>query len=187
MMGRMKTLFQCFLCWNVRTFAIGVIAYGKPDVVIALSLGLCAGRIKSLKRFPGLSNEVMAEIIKEDFKDLPKILQWEVADALGDLKAKRINEHRIKGQYLDTYEVVSQIRDLMFHDGMKCAILIAHPLHAWRAMKVCEKMGIATLVPNGLERIPFDHLSVQSWTRGPIRFILREIPARLLYWYRGWI
>lgn len=193
MWNKIITLLQCFFCWRVEVFSrsqmIGkaIVNHGIPDVVIAQSFGLRAGNVKNPKGLPGFSNEVMAKIIKQDFKDLPKILQWEVADALGDRKVKRIEQHREKGEYLDTYEVISQTKEFMLRSGMKRAVLIAHPFHAWRVKKVCEKMGIRVVVPYDIIIVPFDPLSVQWQTRNLKSWIFYEMIARLIYWHRGWI
>ena len=129
---------------------------------------------------------------------IPVILQKEIVDrfrAFRDESSSPITEgiimgiverHR-EGKYLDTYEVLSQAREVMRKYRWTRAILVAHPAHISRCKKVLEKMGMIVIIPKGLEYIPFDIHSTQWWTRGRLKWWLREIPTRILYKARGWI
>ena len=120
------------------------------------------------------------------------ILQIEVANAVLKRLPERpkdlwiIRKHREKGKYLDTREVVYQTWEIMKKHNWTEAIVIAHPLHISRVVKVFEKMGIETLIPKDVKNIPFDPNSTQWWTRNVFLWWLREIPSRIIYKMRGW-
>ena len=97
-----------------------------------------------------------------------------------------IEKHRTEGKYLDTYEVLAQAVEAMKENKLAKAILVAHPGQTWRATKVLEKMGIEVIIPVGLETICFDLYSTQWWTRGPLRWWIREIPTRIFYKLKGY-
>ncbi len=140
---------------------------------------------------PGLSNKAIAEIVWNiaQKRGLPMILQWEVAYALPDEPDNLtvIRSHRIKGEYLDTMEVLSQTKEIMGKQRWEKAIVVAHPSHIWRVKKMFEKMGVKIIIPSGLRDIPFDPQSEQWWTRNIFFWILREIPVRLICLAKGWI
>ncbi|MBU3942369.1 hypothetical protein KKA24_00115 [Patescibacteria group bacterium] len=126
---------------------------------------------------------------------LPMIFQKEVASAFRSLAGgkdaeivKVIEEDRVKGKRLDTYEVLAQAFEVIKKRGWNKVILVAHPDHIWRAKKVLEKMRLKVLIPSGLEDIPFDPHSSQWWTRGPlVWWLLWEIRARIFYKLKGYI
>lgn len=157
-------------------------------VIVAQSFGIGANDT------PGLSNEVMAKVVLKIRKriGLSMILQIEVANALLKLLPKKpkdlwiIRKHREKGKYLDTREAVYQICEIMKRHNWGEAIVIAHPLHISRVVKVFEKMGMETVIPKkDIESIPFGP-STQWWTRNSLLWWLREIPSRIIYKLRGW-
>ena len=167
-------LFFCFFCWKVEAGSEKEIS--EADVVVGQSFGL-------RKDSPGISNEALAEIAKKlhGWYGLPLVLQWEISDCLPDLpKAGTIREHRVGGKYLDTYEMLFQAKILCRQKGWKKAIILAHPDHYWRCAMTAKKIGFEVLAVN-TSSVPYDELSVQSWTRSAIKFIPREIVARLLY------
>ena len=160
----------------------------EAQVIIAPAFG--AGEMGD----PGLANLFLGDIVGEISikENLPIIAQIEVANALNALPVplkliEVIKEHRIKGKYLDTYEVLSQAKEIMEKKGWNIAILVAHPAHLPRCKKVLEKMGVKVIIPEGLEKIPFDSFSTQWWTRNKFAWWIREIPTRLLYKIKGWI
>ena len=75
-------------------------------------LGLSFGQGRDNR--PGLTNEKLAEVVKRLWQEykLLLLLQWEIADCLpGILDESRdlvVKEHRQKGEYLDTREVILQ-------------------------------------------------------------------------------
>jgi hypothetical protein len=140
---------------------------------------------------PGISNEQLAHYAREHFPDLPALLQQEIADAYDLLTPTAtvlsIHRHRQAGSYLDTREVADQGRLLMQQRGWKVAVLLAHGHHVPRALRVCTRLGICTVVPAGLERIPFCPDSLQPWTRSAEGWYRRERLVQLHHAWRGWL
>jgi hypothetical protein len=136
----------------------------EGECIIGFSFGQ---RVENGQIKPGLSNEDLAEFIKNLKTDKPLILQFEIADALGDteLPLFRITEHREKGKYLETSEVAEQTLEIMKAHQWKTAVLIAHPFHMPRVDAVSKKLGISTIVPSGLDIVRFDPKSAQEKTR----------------------
>lgn len=169
-------LFQCFFCWRIKPDSEKEIA--SADVIISQSFG---------SREPyygfGISNEKLAILVWRIHLKyrIPLILQWEIADCIPDLpKAYVVEKHRIEGEYLDTYECIYQQRVFCQTKGWQKAIMIAHPDHYWRCMMVAKKLGFKVIAID-TSSVPYDSLSSQPWTRSAIRFIPREIVARLIY------
>jgi len=158
-------------------------------VIVAQSFGMGANGT------PGLSNEAMAKIVLKirERTGLSMILQIEVANALLKLLPEKpkdlwiIKEHREKGKYLDTREVVYQTWGIMEKHNWTEAVVVAHPAHVSRVTRLFKKMGMETLIPKkDIESIPFDPNSTQWWTRNIFLWGLREIPSRIIYKMRGW-
>lgn len=156
------------------------------EAIVTLSFGLRP------ENKPGRSNEKLAEWSEYLHREynLPLVLQWEIADCLLEPEktktAKVIREHRIKGKYLDTYEVLSQAKDFCDEKGWKKILLAAHQDHLPRAIKTAKKLGFVVKISR-VVKFPYDSLSVQPWTRNKWRFKLHEIPANLLYLLKGYI
>lgn len=152
------------------------------EVILAQSFGLRADG-------PGVSNEALAEVVRSLHlrHGLPMVLQWEVADCLTDLPmAGVIREHEEPGKYLDSREVLLQSWSICQAHGWKRAVVVAHPDHAWRVARIAHKLGFQVAVAN-TSQVPYDPESTQVWTRGPVRFLLREVVAVALFFWRGWI
>jgi len=177
----LSTLVRCFFCWRVRTATKDELAHA--EVVLGQSFGLRS-------HDPGPSNAELARIAHALSRQhqTPLILQWEISDALvhPTTCAGVVREHRIRGRYLDTYEVLSQSAILCRSRGWKRAIVLAHPDHAWRVVRTAERLGF-TAVAADTGTVPYDPKSIQPWTRRRASFIPRELVARLLYLVRGWI
>jgi hypothetical protein len=160
----------------------------EAQCVVAFSFGLLAhGPVIQ----PGPSNEDLARFALEHFAGLPKILQREVADAYLALapgsSVFRIDTHRQPGKYLDTREAADQACGILRTHGWRTAVLLAHAHHVPRAAAVCERLGIAVVVPPGLERVRFCRGSRQPWTRNRGMWFLREVPTLAYYRCKGWI
>ena len=161
----------------------------NADCVIGLSFGQRGHRYNIE---PGLSNQDLAEFAKQHFADLPKTLQFEIADAYAEIggvdEVERISEHRKPGKYLDTREVVDQAKLIMDRHGWKTVVVLAHPMHLPRVDAVCRKLGMQTVAVPGLNgAIEFDPLSTQSWTRNADKFRGYEPLALVLYGLKGWV
>lgn len=143
---------------------------------------------------PGLSNQDLASVALRCFPRLPKILQFEIADAYKesaadtDEKPIRIEHHRRPHRYLDTLEVAQQAQDIMKQHSWKKAVILAHPNHMPRVVAVCQKLGIDCIVTRDtVGAVEFDLLSSQKWTRSLERWHGYE--PLCLYYFRlkGWI
>jgi uncharacterized SAM-binding protein YcdF (DUF218 family) len=163
----------------------------EADCVIGLSFGY---RGKPGHATPGLSNQDLANFAIKHFPDLPKILQFEIADAYEEAEGAgakdimRVSQHRLKGKYLDTREVAAQAQLLMKQHGYKRAALLAHPNHMPRVDAVCAKLGIQTIVVEGLKgAIEFDPQSTQKWTRELDQWRGYEPQAIEFYQLKGWL
>jgi hypothetical protein len=187
-------------------------AHGDPqkaDCLIGFSFGYRGGRAQgaslaaqaTARRFwrkhpvsPGLSNEDLAAVAARDFAHLPKIMQFEIADAYGALKApgarqvERIEHHRDPQYYLDSREVAVQARAIMRARGWRRAIILAHPNHIPRLDLICARLGIRTIV-TGVERgaVEFDPRASQKWTRNLQRWRGYEPLVLVYYWLKGWV
>jgi hypothetical protein len=159
---------------------------GDSDCVVAFGFGY----VKVGNNIgPGLSNQQMADHLNELYFRLPKILQFEVADALTStaINVYRVERHRKLGVYLDTREVAEQAKEIMDRQGWKKAIIIAHPNHMPRADAVCQKLGIETVAPSGLGTIGFDANSVQEWTQNASAWSEQESKTIDYYADKDWI
>src|SRR5437868_9175076 len=118
----------------------------SADCLIGFSFGY---ELKNNKLIPGTSNEQLAEFTKK-YPELPKILQFEIADALKTEQAvHRIDANHEAGEYLDTYGVALQAKQIMVKNNYKTALLIAHSYHIPRIAVVCSKLVIAHVIPAG--------------------------------------
>jgi uncharacterized SAM-binding protein YcdF (DUF218 family) len=161
------------------------------DCVLGFSFGY-RGKGKSVT--PGLSNQDLANVCSKQFAGLPKILQFEIADAYeqaggeGAEKVLRISKHRRKGQYLDTREVAEQGQRLMAKQGWKTAVLLAHPYHMPRIQMVCTHLGINWVATDDLRgAVEFDPQSTQKWTRSVDQWRGYEPLAITFYRMKGWL
>lgn len=141
------------------------------------------------KTLPGLSNIDLAEFIANNYSYLPKILQFEIADALIRYTGfmHRIEKHREPGTYLNTLEVARQAKEVMDKHQWQVALLVAHPYHMPRVDAVCQKLGIKSIVPPGLECIRFDSESEQDWTRDQVSWAQKELKSITGYASKGWL
>jgi hypothetical protein len=158
------------------------------DCVVGFAFGRL-GRAPNVRA--GVSNEHLAGFARRHFPDLPAILQQEVADVYQRLAPGHpvlpIDRHQEAGRYLDTREVAEQARQLMAQRGWQVAVLLAHGHHVPRALRVCTRLGIRTVVPAGLQAIPFCPNSSQPWTRSARAWYRRECLVLLHYAWRGWL
>ena len=171
---------ECIFKWRVKSSDKRELA--DSQVILAQSFGLRPSD-------PGESNKALAKIVENLYKrfQLPLVLQWEIVYYLPDIPMEGIiREHRQAGKYLDTFEALNQSKDICKQHGWKKAIIIAHPDHIWRVAETARKMGFTVRIVD-TQSVPYDSHSTQLWTRGRIRFLTREIPARILYLLRGWI
>ena len=191
MLQRLKLLFECFFCWPFRGRVKPEGNLKDADVIIAPSFGQGENN-------PGFSNVDIAGYIfiaLMELKNLPLILQWEVASIYSQFlkgleekpKLHTVRTHRHWWKYLDTYEVLSQTKQIIEQEEWHHPVLVAHPWHIFRAKKILKKMGIKPIIPSDLGIISFDSESTQWWTRNWFFWMIREVPTRLIYFKCGWI
>lgn len=163
----------------------------QADCVIGFSFGY---RGKGKRIEPGLSNEDLAAVAARHYDHLPKILQWEIADAyLKQVKKPtqpiiKITKHRRKGKYLDTQEVAMQAKEAMRQRGYKTAVLLANAYHLPRVQAVCTQLGISWVTTDDLRgAVEFDLRSSQKWTRSRDAWRGYEPLAMMFYRMRGWL
>ena len=181
--------------WNGRYIVRGKDA--NADCVIGFSFGY---RGKVGQTTPGLSNEDLADVAFKNYAALPKIFQFEIADAYAKTgatdadKVIRITEPRklkytyLTAHQLDTIEVAEQAKIIMEQHGWKTAILLAQPNHMPRVQAICSREGIGW-VSDLDERgaVEFDPRSGQRWTRSLGIWRLYEPGALMYYRLRGWL
>ena len=182
----LATLFR--QAWSGRYTAHGDVS--EADCVIGFAFGYeqDAHGVQ-----PGVSNEDLAGYLRDHLPGLPRVLQVEVAEARARLAPADaapqfiIRQHRRAGVHLDTREVAEQALAILEQHGWRQAVVLAHPNHLPRSDVVCRKLGIATVLPPGLERVRFGPRSVQKWTRNRFAWMRREAGALLYYRWQGWI
>ncbi|MDD5013923.1 MAG: hypothetical protein PHW73_02330 [Atribacterota bacterium] len=122
------------------------------DAIVGLSFGR------------GSANKYLADIIKEIKKDhdIPVIVQTEIGDYyIGADNV--IKEHRQKGKYLDTFEVLAQAGIILGQQN-PTIILVAHPAHFYRALFIAKRLGLK-IVEGRVFKAIYDKNDSQVWTR----------------------
>lgn len=142
-------------------------------------------------REPGPCNEYLAALALATSNGRPIISQAEIDQAICSLRPSMGADHVIGSsrnpeRYLDTHECAVHLQSMMGDNGWKTAVLIAHPHHLPRAQTVFASRGIETASPPCVRAI-WDRKSSQPWTRGPLRWAIRELFAIWLYERRGWL
>ena len=175
----LKSFFQCIFCWKLKPGSKRELK--DSDVILALSFG-------RRENTSGMSNIQLAlgvEMLSREF-GLPVITQWEISERLTAYidKAGEIREHRIKGKYLDTLEVLIQSLEICKKRNWKKAVIVAHPDHIWRCAETAKKLGFEVVIAD-TAYVAYDDRSIQPLTRNRTRFVLREIAARLAFLFKG--
>jgi len=175
-----KLLFflKCLFCWGYKP--TGKIE--KGDCIVTLSFG-------RHKRNSGSSNIAISQLIDQSNSGkntVPVIAQFEVAEqVMHGVVMHRVGQWR--DGYLPSWKVVDKIIAKMRELGVSRPILYAHPDHVWRIKRHFLRHQIELIIPDNLSEVPYDRYSVQWWTRGPIRWRLREILVRLYCWRKNLI
>ena len=163
----------------------------KADCLIVFSFGY-RGRRKQAT--PGLSNQDLANLAIKYYAELPKIMQFEVADAYtaahgpDNAPIVRIEKHRKPGVYLDTREVAVQAKRIMAENGWKSPVLLAHPYHMPRVQAVCSSLKIDwSAGKEEVGAVEFDPLSSQGWTTSLDKWRGYEPLAIIYYRMKGWL
>jgi hypothetical protein len=197
----------------MRAFTGRYKTHGDPataDCVIGFSFGYRGGKVVSQglatqatahsvlpqrqKVYPGLSNEDIADLAVRKYPDLPKIFQFEIADAYKTLEGPnakqvtRIEKHHDPRYYLDSREVAYQAAEIMKKHGWKNAIIMGHPNHIPRLDAICKRLGINTIVTRDeYGGVEFDLRASQKWTRSIDKWRSYEPLVIMYYWLKGWV
>ncbi len=162
----------------------------EADAIVGLSFGQRCDR-KLAVCVPDPSNYELAQYIDkiEQKITLPRLLQTEIDYHIHHGNNVELNVDHNKTNirlYLDTYEVLRQVRVEMKKEGLRRPLLVAHSAHIARVDAVARKMGMDTIVLAGLPRV-WDHQSTQIWTRNYSFWLFRESLAILVYKLKGLI
>lgn len=180
-MSSLYAYVECFKNWNVEPAS--ELKLSTADCIVGFSMGIRDSWDM------GTSNEFLSEIIWDlsERYNLPIMIQWELGecDFNFDLPSNRIVRcHRVKGEYLDTFEVADQMQIELMYQPLTRPIVVAHPHHMWRCLKSMEKRGFQPMAAD-TKNVPYDRQSAQGWTKDPILFVPREIAGRLTFTYQG--
>ncbi|MFH0952683.1 MAG: hypothetical protein V1838_05935 [Patescibacteria group bacterium] len=182
-MRLLKVLWQCLFRWSVNAYEPN---FAENSASLVLAFG---------KRKMGdvLSNIQLANIclgIKEKHPGHPLIVQQEIAAAIDALSYALVIDRPSQGKdYLNTRDIVKQATDWCRQAGIVRINIVAHPAHQWRAYRLLTRQDyyqrIDVVATAGL--VGYDRQSSQWWTRRRLFWIMREIPCRCYYLFRGWI
>lgn len=145
-----------------------------PDSVIAFAFGR-----RSEPGVPATSNADLAREIVQRYSGLPVLAEFEIASLLPADMVRLCIISTGRDRYFDTRKVALTALPCLVEDGLKRPVVVAHPVHLKRALGTCRRLGLDAREPGGARRVRFDSHSTQWWTRGPIRWWLRELPARV--------
>lgn len=138
----------------------------KYNAIVALSFG------------EGKANKYISRTVRELQKDYDCVLMLQKEIAKFFPEAIVISKHRCPGKYLDTVEVISQVRDHFF--GEASILLVAHPDHLPRCVKTAEMAGLEV---RGIPAVRvYDREDPQLWTRNRLLFSLWNALAYLNLW-----
>jgi hypothetical protein len=158
----------------------------SADCVIGLSFGFQLDKTGAIQ--PGSVNDQLASYIARNFAGKPCILQHEIADALESL-------HHVKaaatiaslpGVYLDSRQVLLQVKTFMAAQRLKKVVIVAQAHHARRVSALCKRMGIQAIVPDDLPEL-WDSHSAQWWVRSHNLWNLREPTVIAHHKLKRWI
>jgi uncharacterized SAM-binding protein YcdF (DUF218 family) len=180
----MANVFDCFGHWNVPPSTEEELA--NADVVATHEFGD--------QKVPSLSTTRIVErgAYYVRIYSKPMICQFpgnRVAEKYKVKPVAVIEKHLLKPppkNYLDTEEVNRQIAEICKQHGWKKVILVAHPHHLWRAAENLKRHGLIPVIPVNRD-IPYDPTMKRGALRGPLRFVPREIAAREVYLFKGYI
>jgi hypothetical protein len=129
----------------------------------------------------GNVNIALAEFIASRYIHLPMFLNRNIAGALGEIMPGIEPEEIFDGNsagYIatkghGTWAELAQARYAMNERRFNRPILVAQAYHVGRVALQAELLEMEPIVPEGLPR-DFDPESEQPWTRGRLRWAIRE-------------
>lgn len=151
---------------------------GSPenaDCIISQSFG-------ASEHGPGYVNKLLANyVIERTNKELPLLVQGEIAEALAESESDHIpnliiqgNPSTSTGGELDSWCMLEQAREYMDDNKLNSPILIAQSYHIGRLCLQAIKQGMEPVITDGLPD-EFDPESTQFWTRDKKLWIPREV------------
>ena len=145
--------------------------------------GLVAFSFASGAIEPSLCNRRLARaverILDKEKEEVVVIAQWEIASSTWASLACVVKEHRQKGAYLDSDEVMAQAARVFNERGITKVIPVANPfLHLAKCRTLVRDAGF-TPIKQKIGWIGFYRESLQWWTRGPFRLLLYAVLIKL--------
>lgn len=143
----------------------------------------------------GKSNKYLAEVIEgitKEYSRLPLIIvQKEIADYLPEVLRNQsfiISEHRQRGKYLDTLEVLKQAKKILGEN--KKVIIVAQMDHWDRACKIAKILGLEPMEKEAMKwysdfDVPFDWNSKQWWTKDYFFYFIWDLLADFYLWFHN--
>lgn len=159
------------------------------DVIVVLAFGYVEEHGNGGRVIPGASNIYLAEFVASRQLSRPVIAQHELIEPLRRLAGVDptfVISEATTGGYLDTYDFMAQASVILAKNKLKRPLVLAHPHHLPRVQAVANKLGIDATYEGGLQAVWEKH-SAQRWTRGPLRWFIREVIAISVYRRRGYI
>ncbi len=156
----------------------------KPDVVLVFAFGS-----QGTAPNAGLSHK--AEVFGK--MGIPVFSQWDVPVDNGTVffaeDILRMKGEWQKGRRIATLDVVRAFEYIAWDKGWRRVLILAAPQHLKRCLRDARKRLLHPQITRvegyhwrTLERFWYDPLSAQWYTRGPLRWWLREMFLRLLPW-----
>jgi len=109
-------------------------------------------------------DEMLAKAFTRDMPKIHSVIEGEITDT--------------QGNGLGTWGTLERTKRLMDGKGLETALLVAQAHHVGRVAMQAEKLGMHTVVPEGLPQ-GFEPMSAQWWTRSQSLWVPREVAG----WY----
>jgi hypothetical protein len=138
---------------------------------------------------PGSTNEQLALQMIDLQNGRPMIADRTLVDAMpgGDMRMAHIVEGdvtNIKAQGVGTWGTLVEAHQYMEEHNLISPLMVAQAFHIRRVVKQAAKLGISSLVPEGLPTA-FDKRSEQPWTRSAALWIPFNTLGSLMLKKRG--
>jgi len=137
----------------------------------------------------GSVNHQLAEVMLQNADGRPMIADRTLVDAFpnGNTHMAHVVEGavtNIKAQGVGTWGTLVEAQRYMEENGLNQAMMVAQAYHISRVVKQAAKLGMSSIVPNGLPT-DFDKESDQIWTRSPYLWIPFNALGSLILKRRG--
>ncbi|HSX32514.1 MAG TPA: hypothetical protein VLF43_04570 [Candidatus Saccharimonadales bacterium] len=137
----------------------------------------------------GSVNHQLASVMQQHAHRRPLIADRTLVDAVpnGEADMAYVVEGPVtnsKGQGVGTWGTLVEAQQYMEENGLSKAMMIAQAYHINRVVKQAAKLGMSSIVPEGLPT-DFDRNSEQIWTRSPYLWIPFNTLGSLILKRRG--